>query len=519
MVNASRDRAVRAIDWTGEHVVTRVHTVRRRMDMAMLRGQARLESPRVDRYFPWFLAALAWLVFSFLALTRLRDLGLPQDLGHYLQALHLLENGMAPQISDFGMNLFAVQAAFIFVPIIWLTRLFPPAETMLVLQAFALALAVVPLWRITRQPGNLRIGAAGALVAAYFFHPSVQNLNLAGFHPEAFALPALLAAYLQGQKERWWVVSLLAFLVVVARSDLGLAVMALGLVFVGEERRNPGWFLASFGLLWFLIMGFFIQPLMGLGEYPHLVEFAAYGDGVFGVIGGMLVHPLVVLGDLFERSSFEKVMLLVAPVLFLPLVRMRYIAPVLPLLAFFLLADVSSGGRGNPEQDVAILPFVFIAATYALMRIGQPGVRRVLVDRRVLAVLALTATMFFVRDAASSPYEEPWNWGERDAADLARFEAINEIDDYDRVLAHPAIFNLVAERETIRSLPLRDTSGGPYLPSEDMVAGIDVVVFDGPATRWPVPDRKVFGEALRVLGFDETFTDEGIRVFVRHSES
>ena len=519
MVNASRDRAVRAIDWTGEHVVTRVHTVRRRMDMAILRGQARLESPRVDRYFPWILAASAWLVFSLLSLARLRDLGLPQDLGHYLQALHLLENGVAPQVSDFGMNLFAMQAAFLFVPIIWLTQLFPPAETLLILQALALALAVVPLWRITRHSGNLRIGAAGALVAAYFFHPSVQNLNLAGFHPEVFALPALLAAYLQGQKERWWAVSLLAFVVVVARSDLGLAVMALGLVFVGEERRNPGWFLASFGLLWFLIMGFFVQPLMGLGEYPHLAEFAAYGEGVFGVMGGVISHPLVVLGDLFERSSFEKVMILVAPVLFLPLVRMRYVAPVLPLLGFFLLADVSSGGRGNPEQDVAILPFVFIAATYALMRIGQPGVRRVLVDRRVLAVLALTATMFFVRDAASSPYQEPWNWGHRDATDIARLEAASGIDAYDRVLAHPAVFNLVAERETIRSLPLRDASGGPFLASDDLVLGIDVVVFDGPATRWPQPDRKIFGQSLQVLGFEESFNGEGIQVFVRRSGS
>jgi hypothetical protein len=85
------------------------------------------------------------------------------------------------------------------------------------------------------------------------------------------------------------------------------------------------------------------------------------------------------------------------------------------------------------------------------------------------------------------------------------------------VLAHPAVFNLVAERETIRSLPLRDASGGPFLASDDLVLGIDVVVFDGPATRWPQPDRKIFGQSLRVLGFEESFNVEGIQVFVRRS--
>ena len=76
VANISKDRASRALDWTGEHVVTTVHTARRRYDMALLRFQARLESPKADRIFPWAVALCLWLILAILAVARSKDLGL-----------------------------------------------------------------------------------------------------------------------------------------------------------------------------------------------------------------------------------------------------------------------------------------------------------------------------------------------------------------------------------------------------------------------------------------------------------
>ena len=511
MANISKDRASRAIDWTGEHVVTTVHTARRRYDMALLRFQARLESPQVDRLFPWFVAICLWVILALLAIARSKDLGLSSTLGHHLQALYLMESGASPEISELGVNIFAQHAAFIFFPIAFIARVFPPTETLLVIQAFAISIAVVPLWRIGRGPANLRVEACGAITLAYALHPSVQNLNLAGFHPEVFALPALLAAYLQGQKERWWAVGIFLLIVLTSRSDLGLAVTALGIIFILEDKPRKGGLIALLGLSWFLIMAFVVQPIIGNGEYPHLESFSTYGSGAFGVLFGLISDPLSVLGDLFARESFEKVLLLVAPVLFLPLVRMRYLSPVLPLLAFYLIAEVATDNLYNPQQDVALLTFVFIGAVYALTRIGQAGVKRILVDKRVLAVLALTAMVFFVRDAASSPYEEPWEWGQRDVSDIARLDAVKNIEIYDRVLAHSSVFNLVAERETVRLLP----SGDYYLPSFDLIAGIDAVIFDSNDLQWKQSDIETFGSALQTLGFREEFNRSGIEVYLK----
>ncbi|SVC49628.1 uncharacterized protein METZ01_LOCUS302482, partial [marine metagenome] len=156
-------------------VAVRVHEARRRFDMSLLRWQAQLETPAVDRSLPWVVAFVLFTALSLLALAKNRDFGLGTGIGYPLQAIHLLEGGRPPVISELGLNLFAIQAAFLFVPIAFLARFVPTAEMLLVFQALALAIPVVPIWRIARGPANLRIGGAGALMIAYALHPSVHN--------------------------------------------------------------------------------------------------------------------------------------------------------------------------------------------------------------------------------------------------------------------------------------------------------------------------------------------------------
>ena len=56
----------------------------------------------------------------------------------------------------------------------------------------------------------------------------------------------------------------------------------------------------------------------------------------------------------------------------LPLVAPRYVLPVLPLFAVYLVADVPSGQLAEAPQTVPMIPFVFAATVFALARIG-PG--------------------------------------------------------------------------------------------------------------------------------------------------
>ncbi len=89
---------------------------------------------------------------------------------------------------------------------------------------------------------------------------------------------------------------------------------------------------------------------------------------------------------------------------------------------------------------------------------------------------------------------------------------VESIEIYDRVLAHPSVFNLVAERETIKLLPDDDL----YLPSLSLVAGIDIVIFDSNDLEWEQNGIETFGRGLQTLGFKEEFDRAGIQVYSRH---
>ena len=221
--------------------------------------------------------------------------------------------------------------------------------------------------------------------------------------------------------------------------------------------------------------------------------------------------PVGLVSDLFGRDGFDKVLLMLAPVLFLPLVRPRYLVPVLPLLALYLIADVPDAGFGNPQQDVPALAFVFIAATYALMRIGTPGVSRILVDRRVLTVLVLTAVVFFVRDAASSPYEEPWEWGRRSPVDVARVSASILIGDDARVIVPAEVYPLVADRDDAQVL--RATQG--FLPDLDWPERFDAVVVDVESMGWTASEARMFESRLILMEFRKRLDRDGVRLWVR----
>ena len=138
------------------------------------------------------------------------------------------------------------------------------------------------------------------------------------------------------------------------------------------------------------------------------------------------------------------------------------------------------------------------------------GVERINVDRRVLLALMLTSTVFFVRDAASSPYAEPWRWT-RDSSDAARLAAVDEVPDDAAVRASPALLPLLAERVRLWEL---DTSG-PDPDAPAAVERVDWIIFDADATDWDTLTQQRFGLGLNRLGWEEVFAEEGVFVYRR----
>jgi hypothetical protein len=84
------------------------------------------------------------------------------------------------------------------------------------------------------------------------------------------------------------------------------------------------------------------------------------------------------------------------------------------------------------------------------------------------------------------------------------------VERWDRVLATPTVFPLVAERTT--ALVLKDDT--PFLPDLELVAGIDVVIFDETSANWARSSVRGFGGVLGMLDFEERFAEEGVHLWV-----
>jgi uncharacterized membrane protein len=486
------------------------HRFTRRLDSWWLRQEARLDDSHVDRLVPWALTGGLFVVLAALALARARSLDGAIDLSTYEQAAWLLRAGRSPMVTvTMDANVYAQQAAFIFAPLALLSRIFPTEPLLLTTQSFALAVGLVPLWRLARDEAALRAGPALALCWAYALYPSLHNLNLDGFHPETFALPLLLVAIRATRREEWTTLWVCAGLIVLCRADLGLAVAGLGGLAWASGNRREGRAVVLAGVGYTALMGLVVQPLLGDGGAAHLSAFASYGSSPWSVFGGMITHPAQVVGDLTRESGLELTVTLLAPVLFLPLLAPRYLLPVAPLQALYFIGDVPRDAAFG-QQTVAATAFVFAATAFALARLGRPGVERVRVDRRIVVALMLASSLLFVRDAGSSPYRQPWGWGGRDAADQARLAAAELLGPERSVRASPSTLQPLTNRPQLYVLQLGDVPDPTVA-----VDGVDAVVLDQADTTWTPAQAKVFAESLETLGFDLISDRDGIQVFLR----
>lgn len=487
---------------------------RERLDRRSLRWQARLDTHEVDRFLPWVAALVLFAVLIGLSAARYRSMLMGTDLATSSQVTWLIGEGYTPESTLLGVNYLGVQAAFVIYPVALLVKVLPTNPTLLVLQSAALAVGLVPLWRIARTIGNLRIGATAALAFGYSVFAALHNLNVADFHIEVFALPALLAAVLQGLRERWITFWLLVAFILLCRADLGLAVAGLGLLIAYQGDRRMGVITAVVGFSWTALAILVVQPLFLDGDFPHMVEFASYGSGnPFDVLWGIITHPHDFVSDLTSEENFGTLVMLFAPVLFLPFVAPRYLLPAVPLFALYLVADVQPTGKlEEATQTIPIAAFIFVATVFALKRSGRVLVERVNVDKRLLLALVLTASVFFVLDSATSPYEQPWDWGRRDAADGARLEAIELIPEDGAVRASPRLLPRLAERTRLYVLVTDTDDGRDAAP--DAVLDVEWILLDlEAAPLWTdTLEQQRFALGLGT-GWEQVYGEQGIFVF------
>ena len=501
-------------------------SLKRRWQRGVLRVHGYLDGDGADRLLPWTMAIVLFAVLAALSLSAIYGLEGGSGLGPWIQAGWRRQHGGAGQAVA-GIDPSSGTFSLASEPLLLLGRVLPIATVLAVFQAFVIAAGVVPLWRLARQEAHLRVGATATIALAYALAPTLHRTNLTSFHPEVIALPALMSAYLHARRANWWIYSLMIALAMSARGDIALSVAALGVVVALRTNRRAGLLTAGVGFIYTIAAVVIVNPSLPDHALTPSGEFVARSQGPLAVLPQVLSSPLEQLRLLTAEPSVGFLVVVLAPVLFLPLVAPRRMVVALVGLSLAMIADTAvqeAAQRGVVNLSPAAahmapaMAMVFVALIFALERIGQVNVTRVNVDRRVLVALACGAILLFLTESPTSPYRSPWNLASRDQTDLARIAGSEEIEPDEVVASSPRVLALVSERARLIELPLV-----PADLSDEMIstvsAQVDAVFLDTSGVDsltkrhfWSRADRSRVVGSFADAGFEVTYDEEEVLV-------
>ncbi|WP_422390621.1 DUF2079 domain-containing protein [Arthrobacter sp. N1] len=357
----------------------------------------------------WLVGLAAAVLYSVFSVTQWNLLDAPSwDLGIFTQLAKAYAGLDAPivPIKGEGFNLLGDHFHPLLVLLAPAYALAPSGLTLLMVQnlLFGLSVAVV-----TRAGMRLVSPLAGMAVGvAYALSWGLQSAVAAQFHEIAVAVP-LLALSLEALLRRRVLPAVLwGGTLVFVKEDLGLTVIALGLVIAWRLRTAAGLWLSVWGALWLIISVRLILPaLNATGQYD-------YSDRID--VGGMIADPAGAVIDLVSGAPKHETLLLLLLAGGFVVLRSSLSLVLLPTL----LWRFASGQEGywGPEwhYSAVLMPVLFLAlvdAVHTLRRSRRGWVRAIAligVPSAVAAALVLLPTQKFAVLAEPATYRQSERW-------------------------------------------------------------------------------------------------------------
>lgn len=304
------------------------------------------------------------------------------DLGYYAQVIWNTSRGrwFATSLKPptFLADHFSPALALL-APFFWLA---PDARALLVVEAVALATAIIPGYLLLRA----RYPAfAPLLVLAFVLNPLLHQTTLEEFHEIMLAAPALaLAVYaLETRRNHLLLASLgLALLV---REDVALYVASFGLYVLvcRPKQRRQGVLLIGLSAIWLLVLTGVVMPALGDAPYRHTRVFGSFGDSIPAVIFGLARDPFRLLTPLLSLATVRAVVRVLGPLAGLPLLAPGAQLLWVPITLLFLSSSASNVSALQGWQMAPLLPLLWssIALTLARVRprLAAPGIGLLLV--------------------------------------------------------------------------------------------------------------------------------------------
>lgn len=275
----------------------------------------------------------------------------------------------------------------LFAPLWWI---WPSPDMLLTVQAVAIALGALPVYRLAeRHLGGRRAALGFAL--AYLLYPPVQWLTLNEFHPVALAAPLLLWGIALLDDDRPLAFCGVALLAAATKEEVGLVVAMLGLWYALSRRRRAwGLGIAVAGAAASIVAIAVVIPHYNAGAHSDFyTRYSEVGGSPSGILKTAVTEPGHLLATAFDHAGVWYLLDLLLPLVLLSLAAPLLALVALPELAINLLSATTTQTSIHFHYTAAILPPFVAAAVLGAARIARG--RQVVAER--LAAVAVVAAV------------------------------------------------------------------------------------------------------------------------------
>jgi uncharacterized membrane protein len=340
------------------------------------------------------------------------------DLGIHDQSLWLVAH-LKSWNTVYGGPVFAHHAMFMYVflaPLVWLGG---GPNLWNVLQVIALAITAVPLFMLARRRwGNEWTAMAVGVV--WLLSPTTTWLAQETFHPEVMALPFLVTGYYlattrpEGTPREVLRHNILTVLFLLAammwKEDIAMVVTMMGLVLLWRGRRRFGWAVFGGALLYAVIIGAWLVPMLAHGDTAYGMLYGSLGKTPTDVFLTSVRHPTAFVDRLQHNDALSYANRIQAPWAWLGL-----LSPITMLMAvpqFFINILTTAKFTFAIRYHYQAIPLV-VSALAAVEGITWARTRHKVFGQMAFVAL-LASSMITAVQWGGLPFAHSynrWDWG------------------------------------------------------------------------------------------------------------
>jgi uncharacterized membrane protein len=317
------------------------------------------------------------------------------DLGQYLQIIWNISRGHGPAstivptyVVPDRMHAWGDHFSPIFYALAPLQWLASGAASVLLAQTVGLAAGAAAVFAFAR--GRIGDRPAAAFALLYLLNPSLQGINVRDIHPNAFAIPLIIAAAwaFDARRYAWCALALVATLA--CREDAAVAVVGFATWLALARRQwKIGSALAVIAVAVLAVdIGWLMPGFLGARHYDHLNRYRHLGDSLGQILMSIALRPWRWIGIVIIPAKLVYLAAMLAPLGFLPLLGVRALIAVVPGLAMNLLSVDPKLINYQAQYQAFVLPFLVLAAVEGYARLVKlVGERRVFNRHRAASAL------------------------------------------------------------------------------------------------------------------------------------